>query len=147
MEAAGPDVLGGFVHLSGESGDFEEGVVGENQLDAFCFHQGDVLLGESVLRFFQDADKVIHRKRFQFHANGEAALEFGDEVAGLRHVESPGRDEENVVGADEAVAGVDCGAFHDGQNVALHTFPADIGTVSAFAAGYFIDFIEEDDAV
>ncbi len=62
-------------------------------------------------------------------------------------MEGSSGDEENVICADKAVAGVDSGAFDDGQNVTLHAFAADIGTMATFAAGDFINFIEEDDAI
>src|SRR2546430_5962819 len=41
------------------------------------------------------------------HANGQASLKFGDQVGRLGHVKSPGRDEQDVVGANHAVARVD----------------------------------------
>jgi hypothetical protein len=61
-------------------------------------------------------------------------------------VERAGGDEEDVVGRDHAVLGVDRGAFDDGQNVALHAFARDVGAVAAFAAGDLVDLVEEDDA-
>jgi len=48
-----------------------------------------------------------------------------------------------VIGSQHAVARADTGSLHDRQNVALHSFAADIGAVSGFAAGDFVDFIEE----
>jgi len=54
---------------------------------AFGFQQGDVLPRQRRLRFGQDADEVFHGERLQFDADGEAALQFGDEVARLRDVE------------------------------------------------------------
>ena len=82
----------------------------------------------------------------QFHADGETALQFGNQIAGFRNVERSGGDEQNVVGAHHAVARVDRGAFDDGQDVALHAFAGDVGAVAAFASGDFVDFVEEDDA-
>ena len=85
-------------------------------------------------------------ERFQFDANREAALQFGNQVAGLRDVEGAGGHEQNVIGAHEAVTRVDGGAFDDGQDVALHAFAADVGAVAALAAGDLVDLVEEDDA-
>ena len=51
-----------------------------------------------------------------------------------------------MVGADHAVAGVHRGAFDDGQNVALHAFAGDVRAVAGFAAGDFVDFVDEEDA-
>src|SRR6185437_289856 len=51
-----------------------------------------------------------------------------------------------MVGAHHAVAGVNGGAFHDGQNVALHPFARHVGPVAALAAGDLVNLVEEDDA-
>ena len=74
-------------------------------------------------------------------------MQLGNQVARLRDVEGSGGDEENVVGADHAVASADGGAFDDGQNVALHAFARNVGPVTALAAGDLVDLVEEDDAV
>ena len=55
-------------------------------------------------------------------------------------------DEEDVVGGDHAVLGVDGGALDDGEDVALDAFAADVGAVTALAAGDFVDLVEEDHA-
>ena len=104
------------------------------------------MLGERGFRLGEDADEVFDGERVQLDADGEAALQFGNQVAGLGDVEGAGGDEEDVVGAHHAVAGVDGGAFDDGQDVALHAFAGDVGAVAAFASGDFVDFVEEDDA-
>ena len=62
----------------------------------------------------------------EFHAQGEAALEFGNEVRGLAEVERARRDEQNMIGMDHAVLGIDHAAFHHGQKVALHAFARDV---------------------
>ena len=90
--------------------------------------------------------KSRFRERFQFHANRETALEFRDQIAGLRDVESARRDEQNMIRPHESMPSIDGRALHDGQNVALHAFAADIGAVTAFAAGDLIDLVQEDDA-
>ena len=85
-------------------------------------------------------------ERLQLDANRKAALKFGDEVAGLRDVECSGGDEQDVIRSNETVACVDCGAFDDGENVALDTFATDVGAVAGLAAGDLVHFVEEDDA-
>jgi hypothetical protein len=90
--------------------------------------------------------KSAFGERFQLHANREAALQLRNQIAGLRDVERAGRDEQNMIRAHETVARVHGGAFHDGQNIALHAFAADVGTVPAFAAGDLVDLVQEDDA-
>ena len=104
------------------------------------------LLDERGARLGEDAQEVVDRERLQLDADGKAALQFGDQVAGLGDVERARRDEEDVVGGDHAVLGVDGGAFDDGQDVALHAFAADVGAVAAFATGDLVDLVEEDDA-
>ena len=132
------DLRGEFRHL------FER-VVGEEQLDALGFEQGDVLFGQGVLRLFEDANEVFDGKRLEFDPDRETALQLRDEVARFGNVESAGGNEQDVVGAHEAVAGVDGGAFDNGQDVALDAFAANVGTVAGFAAGDLVDFIEEND--
>src|SRR5215469_9305045 len=61
-------------------------------------------------------------------------------------MERAGRDEEDVVGAYESVAGIDRGAFDDRKDVALHAFTADVRTVAGFPARDLVDFVEEHDA-
>ncbi len=90
--------------------------------------------------------KSASRERFQLHADGEAALQLRNQVAGLGDVKRAGGDEQDVIGAHEAVARIDGGAFDDGQDVALHAFAADVGAMAAFAAGDLVDLVEEDDA-
>src|SRR6185437_12950888 len=85
-------------------------------------------------------------QRLQLHTNGKTALQLGNQVAGLGDVESAGGDEQNVVSAHHAIAGVDGGAFDDRQNVALHAFAGNVGPMAAFAAGNLVNFVEEDDA-
>src|SRR6516162_3509846 len=50
-----------------------------------------------------------------------------------------------MIRADHAVARVHRCAFHDGQDVALHTFAAHVWPVAALTPGDLVDFIEEDD--
>ena len=64
---------------------------------------------------------------------------------GLRNVERPRGDEEDVVGAHGAVLRGDRGALHDGQDVALHALARDVGAVAAFPARDLVDLVEEDD--
>src|ERR1700674_3402272 len=48
--------------------------------------------------------EVFHGERLQFHSNREAALQFGNQIARLRYVERASRHEQDVIGADHAVA-------------------------------------------
>ena len=50
-------------------------------------------------------------------------------------MERAGGHEQNVICADEAVASVHGGAFNDRQDIALNAFAANVGAVTAFAAG------------
>ncbi len=116
------------------------------QLDALGLEQRRVLLGERVLGLFENADEIRHGERFQLHANRKAPLQLRNHVARLRDMERTGGDEQNVIGAHETVARVDRGAFDDRQNVALHAFAADVGAVAGFAAGDFVDLVQENNA-
>ena len=58
----------------------------------------------------------------------------------------PGGNEQDVVGSDHAVACVDGGAFDDGQNIALHAFAGNVRAMAGFAAGDFVDFVDENNS-
>jgi hypothetical protein len=62
-------------------------------------------------------------------------------------VECAARDEEDVVGADDAVLGGDGGALDQRQQVALHALARNIGPLRLLAAGDLVDFVQEHDAV
>ena len=86
-------------------------------------------------------------ERLELDADGEAALQLGDQVAGLGDVEGARGDEEDVVGLHRAVLGADRRALDDGQQVALHALAGDVGAArAALAAGDLVDLVEEDDA-
>jgi len=118
----------------------------ELELQAFGLEQRGGLLDEGRFRLSQDADEVVDGERLQLDADGEAALQLWDQVARLRDVEGAGGDEEDVVGRDHAVLGIHRRALDDGQDVALHAFARDVGTVAALAPGDLVDLVEEDDA-
>ena len=105
----------------------------------YCLMQG-------VLRLGQDADEILLVERGQLDPDRKPALELGDEVGRLGHVEGAGADEEDVVGLDQAVARVDGRAFDDRQQVALDALAADLGPVARFAAGDLVQLVQEDDA-
>ena len=66
------------------------------------------------------------REALELDADGQAALELGQHVAGLALVEGPAADEQNVVRADVAKLGAHLAALYDGQQVALHPLAARI---------------------
>ena len=82
----------------------------------------------------------------QLDANRKAALELGNQVGGLGGMERARGDEQDVVGADRAVLGVDGRALDDRQQVALHALARDVGAVGGLAAGDLVDLVDEDDA-
>ena len=146
METPRADVFCSFIHTEGEVGDLFQRLWSECQLHTFGFEQRGVLFYKRRLGLGENLDEVVHGERLQFYANGEASLQFGNEVTGLRNVKSPGRDEKNVVGAHHPITRVDGGAFDNGQDVALHTLSRNVRSVTAFAAGNLVDLVEENDA-
>ena len=56
-----------------------------------------MLFDEGVFGLAKDADEVVLREGFELDANGEAALEFRDQIGRFGDVERSGGDEENVV--------------------------------------------------
>src|SRR5467141_2240177 len=146
VQAAGADVFGLLIDAGGEAGNGGDGIFGDVELDAFGFQQRHVLLDQRILRLGQNANKIFFLQRLQLDANGKTALKLGDQIGRLGHVKRAGRDEKDVISADHAVARVDGGAFDYGPNVARHAFARDVRAVAGFAAGHFINFIDEDDA-
>src|SRR6266852_1062335 len=80
VEAAGADVFRLLVDHGSELRDGVDGVVGDVELDAFGFEQRDVLLNERVLGLGENADEVFFLERLQLNANGQSALQLGDQV-------------------------------------------------------------------
>jgi len=61
-------------------------------------------------------------------------------------VESARCNEQNMIGFDHAVLGVNGATFDQWQQIALHAFAGHVCTTGLSAAGYFVDFIEEHNA-
>ena len=61
-------------------------------------------------------------------------------------MERAGRDEQDVIGLHHPVLRVDRRPLDDRQDVALHAFAADVGTVAPFPPRDLVDLVEEDDA-
>ena len=123
-----------------------DAVLGERQVDAFGRQQRHVLLDQRAARLGEDAHELRLAERLELDADRKAALQLGDQIRRLRHVERAGGDEQDVIGAHHAVLGVDGGAFDDRQDVALHALAADFRAVAALAAGDLVDLVDEDDA-
>jgi hypothetical protein len=51
-------------------------------------------------------------------------------------------DEEDVVGADRAILGVDGRSLDDRQQVALYALARDVGAVGGLAAGDLVDLVD-----
>ncbi len=111
------------------------------------FHQRFVLLGQGVFRLPKDANKVLTGQRLQLDPDRKPALKFGNEIGRLGDVKRARSDEQDVIGADRAVLGIDGRALDYRQQVALDALARNVGTASAgLAPGDFVDFIDEDDA-
>ncbi len=54
--------------------------------------------------------------------------------------------EQDVIGSDHAVLGIDHTAFHDGQKIPLHTFTRNIRGPVLGGAGNFVDFVNKNNA-
>src|SRR5262249_19194875 len=107
--------------------DLVDRLLEEVERQALGLHQRLVLLDEARLRLGQDALEVIARERLQLDADGEATLQLGKKVGGLREVKGARGDEKDVVGLDRAVLGRNRRALDQRQEVALHALAADIG--------------------
>ena len=147
MQAAGADVFGLLVHLIGNLGHAPDAVIGKLDNDPFGLQQGLVLLGQAGIGLGQDALEIGHRQGIQFDTDGEAPLQFGNQVGRLGQVEGAGGDEQDVIGADHAVLGRHGRPFDQRQQVALHALARHIGALCIGAAGHLVDLVEEDDAI
>ena len=114
IEPAGADVLGAFVDLPGEFGEAADGVVGEGEFDAFGPHQCLILAGQAGVGLGQDAFEIRDRQAGKFDPDGEAALQFRDQIGRFGQVEGTAGDEKDVVGLDHAVLGRDGGSSNSG---------------------------------
>lgn len=70
------------------------------------------------------AEQEDSREAFELDADGEAALQLSQHVAGLALVEGPAADEEDMVRAHVAKLGAHLAALYDGQQVSLHALTA-----------------------
>ena len=147
MQAPGADVLGAFVDFMRDLGEAAHAVGGKFQLHAFGGQQRGVLLGQRMLRFGQDALEVVCAQRRQFNADRKTPLQFRNQVRRFGQRKRAGRDEQDVIGLDDAVLGGNGGTFHQRQQVALHAFAADARAAPFAALADLVDFVDEDDAV
>src|SRR3546814_8966849 len=87
LEAARADILDLFVHLCRELRDACDRIVGEVQRHAFGAEQCHILFGKTGLRLAENTHKILFGERAELNADGEAALELGEQVARLGDVE------------------------------------------------------------
>ena len=147
MQAAGADVFAGGVHVGGDGGDLFDGVFGELQVDVVHPQQLAVLSGDGVARLGEDLDEVLFGKALQLYVDGEAPLQFGDEVFHLRHMEGACGDKEDEVRLHGAVLGHHRAALDDGQDIPLHPLARDVCPALVGFAGDLVDLVDEDDAL
>ncbi len=147
VQPAGADVLGRSIHLEGQVGHGFDGGVGEFERDPLGAEQGLVLPEQRGSRLAEDAGEVVAGQVVHLDADREPALELGHQVRGLGAVERTGGDEQDVVGLDRPVLGVDGRPLDDRQQVALHALTRDVRAAArALVAGDLVDLVDEDDA-
>ena len=105
-----------------------------------------ILLGQAGPGRRQDADEILLGQRLQFDADRQPALQLGQQVGGLGHVERARGDEQDVVGLERPVFGRDRGPLDQRQQVALDALAAD-RSAAHVADRDLVDLVEEDDAV
>ena len=105
-----------------------------------------VLLRQTGVGTGQDALGSPARSGAQLDADRKAALRLGDQIARLAQVKGTAGDEQDVIGLDRAVLGVDRGALDQRQQVALPPW-RDTSAPWCLAGGDLVDLVEEDDAV
>ena len=96
-----------LVHDRGEVGDPIDRSRVEPDADSFGRHQRDVLGDERTLRLGENPHEVFFFERLELNPNRKASLQLRDQVGRLRRMEGPGGNEQDMVGADHTVLGVD----------------------------------------
>ena len=148
VQAARADVLGAFVDLERHLGEPLHAGLLEFQIST-----PSVASSAEYWRHSEASGSVRIRtkscttKRLELDADGQAALQLGNQVRGLGHVKCARCDEQHVIGLDRAVLGVDRAALDQRQQVALHALARHVGAGGLLAAGDLVDFVDEDDAV
>ena len=147
-QAARTDVLLGFVHhVSRVRNGLNSAVLKGKEHLVHC-QQCLILPGKRIFGLCQDGLEVLLGQALERHMDGEAALELGNQVRHLGHMERTRRDKEHEIRAHRAVLGVDGAALHDGQDIALYALAADVGAMAAGgAARHLVDFVDKDDAL
>src|SRR3546814_18253142 len=75
----------------------------EVQRHALGAEQRRILLGKTGLGLAENTDEILFGKRAEFDADGEATLEFGEQVAWLGDMEGARGYKENMVGFHRAI--------------------------------------------
>jgi predicted Zn-dependent protease with MMP-like domain len=122
LKAAGPDVLHRVVGAKCHPGDLIDSVCREIERRLLGRYKRLILFGQGVLGLGHDPDEVFLGQRVELDPDWEPSLELGDQVRRLGGVEGARGDEQDVIGADVAVAGLDRRSLDDRQQVLLHPF-------------------------
>lgn len=78
-----------------------------------------------------NAFEILYGQRIQRYADGEAALQFGNEILHLCHMKRPCRNEQHMIGLDRAILGIHRAALHNGKNIPLHALTRNIRATAA----------------
>ena len=95
--------------IIGDTGDFRQlldRIFANFQGHTFSLHQLDILPGQGIFRLSQDADEIFFTQRIKLNPDRETALHFRNQIGRFGPVKSSGRDEQNVVGFNDTVFGV-----------------------------------------
>src|SRR5262249_27829108 len=114
VKAASADVFGGLIHPSCKIRDLLKRLLVELQLSPFGVQQRLILFDQRVLRLLQNANEVFLAERLELHTNREAPLQLWNQIARLGDVKRSRGDEQDVIRANESIAGIHRGPFHNG---------------------------------
>src|SRR6266849_4479943 len=146
IQTPGADVLGARIHAHRDLRDRLHCLRHEPEDDLLRLQELHVLRDQSIPRFGKNADEIVARQGVELDSDREAALQLRDQVRRLGDVEGAGRDEQDVIGADDPVLGRDRGPLDDGEEVTLHAFAADVRPMTPFPARDLVELVQEDDA-
>ena len=146
MQPPRPDILRPLIHAERKLRHLRDRLWRELQLQPFRLQQRRILPHKRRLGLRQNPHEILHRQRLQLHPNRKTPLQLRNQIARLRHMERPRGNEQDEVRPHHPIARVDRRPFHNRQNVPLHPFARNIGSMPALAPRNLVDLVQEDNA-
>src|SRR5262249_21871154 len=122
-------------------------ILTELECHTFGTHQRHILLDQRGFRLGENTPEIVAGECLELHADGQAALQLGQQIRRFGDMKCPGRDKQYVVGFHRPMLGIDGSSLDQRQQVTLHALARYIGAAHALAACDLVDLVEENDSV